>query len=597
MLLKRIQNYPIVALVVSTVLMIYLVLRAIYVPVMHDEVMTFFHYVHKGDILPGEAHWDANNHIINTALSTIFYKLFGHSLLVLRLSSLLAFPVFAWFAYRICSVLRTQQLSILAFTALVSARFTLEFFALARGYGLAMAFMLGAIFYLGRYFNDRSHRNFALGLFFLSATFLANLSFFNTATLVFGLIALDLLLIAKISTWNPRHWMLLIIFGILPWCYGLWYAFALKERGALYYGTLDGFVNVTLNSLLKWQFGSTALWLQTVTIGVFLFSIGIFLYYRIKNLKEKIDLPFLLAFLLLGNWILILLMAKVLKVNYPEDRAGIYFIPLLILGFAFAIDRISLKSVKLAHLGWLFLVFPVMTAFNANFRHFEMWHSQTLPVSFSQRMKKEVKESDYLQGYPLCIIPWNYYHLSDTSTIQMMHFQNYPSQVPEWQVIYTKDAAKFEANYELIEQDSYNEMSLVRRKKPMVRTQIWQTNPVSTSGVIQEEFFSIFEKTEGEVPEKMGFELEFTLNSPSIPITAQVVFSVDDSTGKNVIYDYVPVCWLKTNWNGQRYKMHRFLEHIPKKPKRLVVYLWNIKKQPFEMKDCSLKIYSLNENP
>src|SRR5690242_15215461 len=75
-------------------LFVYLILRAAFVPPVHDEGSTFMHYIQRDEWQPFKAHWDANNHILNSFLSAQFFKIFGQGLIPLRLASLLFFPLF-----------------------------------------------------------------------------------------------------------------------------------------------------------------------------------------------------------------------------------------------------------------------------------------------------------------------------------------------------------------------------------------------------------------------------------------------------------------------------------------------------------------------
>jgi hypothetical protein len=70
---------------------LYVVLRAVHVPTFHDEAATFFHYVVTGEFLPSVALWDANNHLLNSALGGLAYRLFGPEPLFIRLPNVLAF--------------------------------------------------------------------------------------------------------------------------------------------------------------------------------------------------------------------------------------------------------------------------------------------------------------------------------------------------------------------------------------------------------------------------------------------------------------------------------------------------------------------------
>ena len=70
------RNELLIGIGLFTFLYTYLIIRCIYVPVLHDELATFFYYIQPDNYMPPKAHWDANNHILNSMLSNWSYHLF-----------------------------------------------------------------------------------------------------------------------------------------------------------------------------------------------------------------------------------------------------------------------------------------------------------------------------------------------------------------------------------------------------------------------------------------------------------------------------------------------------------------------------------------
>ena len=91
-------------------LLVYLILRATLIPMVHDETMTFFHYVHSQRFIPYFSDWDANNHILNSFLSCISDLIFGSTPLALRLPNVLSFIVFTYFIVLISDELKNKLL-------------------------------------------------------------------------------------------------------------------------------------------------------------------------------------------------------------------------------------------------------------------------------------------------------------------------------------------------------------------------------------------------------------------------------------------------------------------------------------------------------
>lgn len=73
--ISRIER--IIYFILFILLWAYLWLRAIYVPLVHDEIATFYHYIQTGRFLPYLSHWDANNHFLNSALTWLSYSSSG----------------------------------------------------------------------------------------------------------------------------------------------------------------------------------------------------------------------------------------------------------------------------------------------------------------------------------------------------------------------------------------------------------------------------------------------------------------------------------------------------------------------------------------
>ncbi len=592
-MLKQINKY--LSFLIALLLFGYLVLRAIYVPIVHDEAATFFHYIHKGSFLPWLAHWDANNHVINSGLSSFFFGLFGKSLLVIRLANLLAFIPFAWFSWKLSCRLNDRLLRYLCFTALVSARFVLEFFALSRGYGLSMAFLLGAVWQLSIYFENNTPRHLIIGLGLMSAAVWANLSLINSFSLIFALVVVDGLINGKWRNLSQNQYIGIVFSGLIPYVLALLFAFDLKERGALYYGALDGIIPVTVDSLLKFQFVAANSFTRVLLITLFFSIIAVVLWGWLRKKPKTVNLHLLLVVLLLGNFIGALLLARLLGVNYPEDRAAIYFIPLLILAFCFALETLSAKQYKVKYLGLLLLFFPINTLLTANVRYSNLWVDQTLAPAFYQKLK-QVSPKPTVACYHLQQMTWSHYNLNENQSMVAPQIGGYPSKIADWQIIHSVDYPKVSRDYEVVETDQDLKLLLLKRKFPLIQTKVIDHTPANSASNCTDEFYGFYEQIDSVFSEQIVIDLRFKLTSPEEPFSAQVVISVDDSTGSNVIYDFIPVDWIKSKWAGEEFSIHRCLGGIPKNPKRVVIYLWNIDKKQFTVRDARLEIYALTEN-
>jgi hypothetical protein len=176
---------------IVVLLWVYLILRGIYIQPIHDEVATFFTFVQSGRFLPYFSDWTTNNHLLNSLLTWFSYHLFGSSPIALRLPNLLFFPFFGYFLWRISSYINYKVFRWGFIISILFIHSFLEFFALSRGYGLALTLLTGSIWFTMRSFESPAITNltFSLVLGFLSVS--AILINVNSLIVIIGLLLMN----------------------------------------------------------------------------------------------------------------------------------------------------------------------------------------------------------------------------------------------------------------------------------------------------------------------------------------------------------------------------------------------------------------------
>jgi hypothetical protein len=127
----------------------YVALRAVLVGPTYDEVSTLEYRVPE-TVLDAIRFTDPNpgNHMLNTLAIKLAFAIGPQSLFVARLPNVCAFAVYLYFAYRIARQIRGVVFSTAVFVLLIANPFLLDFFGLARGYGLALAAQLASMYYV-----------------------------------------------------------------------------------------------------------------------------------------------------------------------------------------------------------------------------------------------------------------------------------------------------------------------------------------------------------------------------------------------------------------------------------------------------------------
>ena len=180
--------------VVMLVTLVYLVLRAIWLPLIQDEANSFWWYARTGEFMPFRSHMDAGNHVISSFMGWIGNGLFGPQPWAVRIGSLLAFPLYATGCWMI-----TQRMSDgvrwIAILSLLWCPYLHEYFALFRGYGIAMAFFVWALIHLVEYVDGSGVRPLWLSAACLCLATYSNLALLPMWVIIAGsLPVLDLVL-------------------------------------------------------------------------------------------------------------------------------------------------------------------------------------------------------------------------------------------------------------------------------------------------------------------------------------------------------------------------------------------------------------------
>lgn len=113
--------------------------------VTHDEALTYELFVGQPWSIVFNS-FDANHHVLHTIVCKVFVDLFGVSAFTLRLASLLSGLLYFWVVFRICERLLGSSWYLLLGVALLSLNpYLLDFLSAARGYGMAVALFLLAL--------------------------------------------------------------------------------------------------------------------------------------------------------------------------------------------------------------------------------------------------------------------------------------------------------------------------------------------------------------------------------------------------------------------------------------------------------------------
>lgn len=345
----RVFSFKFVFLVVSAALVGLSAYRAATFPFTHDESLSYA-------IFHGEPLWliTANHHVLNTWLMRASSLVFGNSTLALRLPNVLAHAIYLIAVVLLLSRLRSPFLRICAFVLLALNLFVLDFFALARGYGLGLAGLAVSLELMIRAFE----RDVAGGRVRLAAG--------SLAAAAVGLLATHTLLYIFVPLWMINGWLMVterdgrrfaphaLVAGLSVFIAGeAFVAFeilkvaSLQHEGQLTVGGHVGFVHDTITTLVQasryipssvapdntWviEVLGWAPWVIAAAAAVLAARRKITAFVMVAAV-----LAFAVASPLAQHWL-----AGTL---YPTERAALPYIPLFAIALAFCVDALQLAA-------------------------------------------------------------------------------------------------------------------------------------------------------------------------------------------------------------------------------------------------------------
>ena len=372
----------------------YVIARAILVPAVHDEAGAFHMFVLTGDFVPFVAGWDVGNHVVFSALAQVSFFLFGESLPGLRVWCVLSFVLYAWYLWRSGDWFVSTMVRWCVWATLLCVPFMVEFFSLARGYGLAMGFWSMALFHLVRFMGSCRYRDLLAAL---SGTILATWSLLSMLVICGGVLGvLGVVAIRnKALRGAPRTWIAGIALGAVPLVGAVLFALGLQERGALYAGTDRGYVDGTISSICG---PVLDMWNGAWTIVMLLCALmlGGLLATRSSPSSPAGTTTALsiLSGLLLFDALVQTLSGVVLGSRGPMDRAALYLVQPAILAAALAVDTIGARVQLFRGLAVGLLIIPFRGIRQANVDYTSFWRDQAVPAEFYSIVAQRQRTAD-----------------------------------------------------------------------------------------------------------------------------------------------------------------------------------------------------------
>lgn len=571
---------------------IYLILRAIYVEPLHDEIATLFHYIDYGKIFGKDIILDANNHLLNSVLSKICYSIFGDHLWAIRLPNVLSFILYFYAIYKLATLLKSSFLKYILILSATCIPYILDYFAYSRGYGLSMAFLVFSIYKVIQLNKNYTTWNMLL---FASSSVLAiysNLNIILVSMIAFLIIGIKLIRDYQLekSISSLKSYATISVITLLALSYAIIFAYLLKQNGALYYGNLDGLWLTTGATLSKYCLNTDWIGIKYILSVFILGFVCHFIWiWKKDGFESLLENPAaILILLLLGNLVAIELMALILHMNYPEDRVGMHLVILFILITIFILDEYLL----LRWISIVLLCFPILTV-----KGFNLHTSQFTPddrmnkIDFLRFQKRIKDKSSSLYLMQQLVYAYHVRQNNPTHFVvpRMFHFEE-----PMEEIVSTKEqtSEKLKKNaYQLLYSNTFTRQQIIQ-KFPLVKKNLFDYSEQHNINTNQE-FYSIFEMDENTLNQfsfkKIQAKISAKLHTPQL--ARETVVIVVDKQLKDGSNEYNA---FNLNWAAGKNKTYEFIRWVdfePQKTKAIKVYLYNPNQLSYEIKELSINYF------
>lgn len=602
----------------------YTVLRAYFISITWDESQSYHEYI-KNNIVLLQTYdmLSANNHILNTLGGIIFTNLFGVSEFTLRIPSLIAHLFFLFYSAKLVSTFGNKWLSLSAFLILNLNPYLLDYFSLARGYGLSLGLMMPSVYYLYLLQVDNYKTKYAIAsILFAELATLGNLTLLNYCIVLFGVI-LILLPYNNFKTSNnfsssirnTLKQMLLpaFLFAIFMW-FILPISFGLKDANALFFGGEQGFWKDTIGTIIPrlWYGLDFTYWLQRSTKGFFLLILlTSTLFVGIKHAKNKKTK----GNLFLGSLLLLLFLIVlstvvqhyVLGTLYLIERGVLFLFVLLMLIFVFFINELVVERKKFQSvIHVVAIIVFVHFMFSLNLKYVYEWkddcETKEMLTDLEKLKLQPTEKFNLCIGVPLALeSSINYYRIvNELSWLNQVMWSKKINYLNDYFFLRPNDLATANKDsLEILKTYPVTKNVLVKPKYPFNKTSVILDSTILLN--TNETFFNL----EASVEYSPGYTHIFndSLSGKNSVLSCKIDFQAPKKFTGNMylITSYQNkegvYLWVNTRINDFFFDINKpstayFTSIIPEHVKagdELSIYIWNPNKQEMQLKKMQLK--------
>ena len=380
-----------------------------------------------------------------------------------------------------------------------------------------------------------------------------------------------------------QAWSVWVLLGALPCAIAVVVAFTMRSLGLLYHGSTEGFLEVTVAPLFGLVLGVQHNLLYLLT-GALLIASTVLL------LRAKHKAGSVVAALFWGDVLLRVVMALLLGVNYPEDRAALHLLPLAILLLVFAVDVVQRERPVLKWSALLLLALPLRMVATVNFDHTLLWPEQSVPTRFLER----IVDMQRAQDRPLVIGAYHQLNLclalnarTHGLSLNAPEVDGFPEGPHDVRIVDHRFLQDALVGFHSVDHAPGPGLDLLVRDTPLSWSLV--SEHMLPDPAPDAEFVEVFAADSTYVNDDLLVEVHATMYDTDERLNAYLVTSTKLAE-VDMRYDAVPLGLYRTQTTGGEVHLARLLPGNTGADRR-VAYFWNVRPPGTRFTDITVRVY------
>jgi hypothetical protein len=615
-------SYSLIA--AGVLLFAYTFTRACLLSITWDEAYSYLEFVRNGIVFPDQyGNMSANNHLLYTWLEIHLTNWLGTSEWVLRLPSLLAHLLFLVYSAKLVKQLDNRWLALSAFLIINLNPYLLDFFSLARGYGLSIGLMMVSIYYLYIFHKEFANKFAVISVFFAALSVLANYVMLNYCLAVLGVLVLlqayhsfhstdvkSKLLFFLRNLSIPLLIFLLLLALVLP------ISLKLRAAGALFFGGDNGFWKDTVHTIIDrslYELNYNCWFQRSIKGYLVLALLAAAVFAGIQFSRKKITgnaLFLVTSILLIGiSAASTIVQHYLLGTLYLMERTALFLVVLFTVLLVFFINELSRERRWIAAIGYLSalaIVIHFLCAFNLNYT-LEWKPDATTKEMLAdlEKIKEIPKEKDNIRiSIPLLFeTDINFYRdVKQLTWLNPVARSKSRNSLDDYYYLSQKELAVLNADsIEILKTYPLTKNVLVRPRFKLKKVRVFNSRVLKFENGADKPY-DIGPETE------FGKSISYIINDSITPVkNAEIAFSALVKTDEVEKNEFMMVISFQDGDNGYFWKAASVRDYVKQpdewtsvyfscivpmeaKPKdELKIYFWNRNKQHLSVKEMHFK--------